>query len=307
MKYFLQLFILLFSFSPLIAQRNNLTLAYHFKIGQEFRLLQETKQNIVQEISGEKQYINTTLGGSFHFKILALLENGAKIQTMYENITMLSESAMGKIEMDSDAPDSSQNIFSKLIKSICKLPFYIEMNRQGEIIKVEGIELLIDSMMSRVDTLPEFKKSILREQLTKQLGPESFKGSLEMALVQYSSKPLKKNDTWQSIVKIRNGFKSNIYHNWQLVDIQGNIANLTSNAEMKSIDPNEVSQVNGYDIKANLNGKQTTQSEIDLTTGWPVKTNIVSEMKGVVRMLQFEMDIPSDFKTTSTFKLVKIK
>lgn len=289
------------------AQKKKTQLVYHFQTGQEIKLWQETKQAITQEINGEKQNIQTTMSGGFHFKVLSLRENVAKIETKYENIRMTSETPFGKIEMDSNAPDSTKNIFSKLIKSICNVPFYIEMNQRGIIEKVEGMEMLIDSMVSKFDTLPKLQKDMLRQQLNKQLGAESLKGSLEMALVQYPQMPIKKGGTWNTVVGMRGGIKANINHKWQLLDIQKNTAKVNSNAEIKTLDPNEITQMNSMDIKTDLQGNQTTESEIDLTSGWPVLTSINSQIKGVMRMIQFEMDVPCEFKTTSTFKFTKIK
>lgn len=276
-------------------------LLYTFKVGDQYVLTQQSKQNIKQEIPGMGEMsIDIVLEGSMNFKVVAVTASGAKIETSYASIKMITKSPMGDNTMDSHSQDD--NPLNKAVQALINKPFFIYMNRSGNIEKVENLDNLY-SGFSEAD-------AVAVEQLKQSYGEQTIKASLEMALPNYPEKGATVGATWKSTTSTSAGFTINTNNTWTFPKIDGAVANLESEGTIVTPDVEKITMLNGMETKSNLAGRQTMKAKVNVKTGWPSELTATSEIKGDLTLLAGgqipeDMRVPLSISSESTFKIVK--
>lgn len=276
-------------------------LEYKFKTGDQYDLSQFSKQNIKQEIPGMGEMsIDITIEGSMSFKVVEVTATGAKIETSYTGIKMITKSPMGDNTMDSQGPDD--NAQNKAVKALINKPFFIYMNKQGTIEKVENLDNLY-SGFSEADAASA-------AQMKQSYGESTIKASLEMALPSYPEKGAVVGATWKSSTSASAGFPIITESTWTFAKVDGAVANLESDGTIVTPDAEKITMLNGMKTKSNLAGRQMMKAKVDVKTGWPSELTAISEIKGDLTLLAGgpipeDMKVPMVINGESTFKIVK--
>jgi hypothetical protein len=298
---------LLFIISAFTNPAKEVKLEYIFKVGDVHEWIQTTKQTITQTIPGAGEMsVNISLDGAMQLKVVELTGTGAKVETTYSKIKMLMKmpAPMGEVTMDSEgADDSMQN---KLMKTMTKKPFYIFMNKQGVIEKVEGTENLY-SGISELGMEPAAADQA-KQSLQQAMSEQSIKASIEMSLMQYSAGKVKTGDTWKNTVSTALNFPMQINNTWTFEKLEGTIASIASDGIVVTTDKDKTTTINGMQAKVDLNGRQMTKGTVDLKSGWPSKMEVISEIKGKMTLLAGGMipedtDVPMEILSESTFTI----
>ena len=184
----LRLVVLVFIACAFTNPAKEVKLEYIFKVGDVHEWIQTTKQTITQSVPGAGEMsVNVSLDGAMQLKVVALTATGAKVETTYSKIKMLMKMPMGDVTMDSEGGDDT--IQNKLMKTMTKKPFYIFMNKQGIIEKVEGTENLY-SGVSELGMEPAAADQA-KQSLQQAMSEQSIKASIEMSLMQYPTAKVK--------------------------------------------------------------------------------------------------------------------
>ncbi|HEY9047322.1 MAG TPA: DUF6263 family protein, partial [Ohtaekwangia sp.] len=209
----------------------------------------------------------------------------------YSKIKMLMKmpAPMGDIAMDSEG--DAENMQNKLMKSMTQKPFFIFMNKQGAIEKVEGTEKLY-SGISEIG-LDAAAAEQAKQSLQQALSEQSIKASIEASLIQYAAVKVKTGDTWKNSVSTALSFPMQINNTWKFENLEGSIATVNSDGIIVTTDKEKVITVNGLKAKVDFTGHQMTKGKVDIKTGWPSEMQLVSEIKGTMKLLAGGM-IPSD-------------
>lgn len=280
-------------------------LEYIFKVGDVHEWIQTTKQTITQTVPGAGEMsVNISLDGAMQLKVVALTATGAKVETTYSKIKMLMKMPMGDVTMDSEGGDDTMQ--NKLMKSMTKKPFYIFMNKQGVIEKVEGTENLY-SGISELGMEPAAAEQA-KQSLQQAMSEQSIKASIEMSLMQYPTVKVKTGDTWKSTVSTALNFPMQINNTWTFEKLEGTVASITSDGIVVTTDKEKTTTINGMQAKVDLSGRQMTKGTVDLKSGWPSKMEVISEIKGKMTLLAGGMipqdtDVPMEILSESTFTI----
>src|SRR5262245_17887972 len=110
-------------------------LEYAFKVGDQYEMKQVSTQNIKQDIPGMGEVkIEVAVDGSMLFKIAEVTATGAKIETSYTSLKMVTKNPFaGNQTLDSNGPDDA--VQNKVVKAMLAKPFFVYMTRQGVIEK----------------------------------------------------------------------------------------------------------------------------------------------------------------------------
>jgi hypothetical protein len=280
-------------------------LEYIFKVGDVHEWIQTTKQTITQTVPGAGEMsVNISLDGAMQLKVVALTATGAKVETTYSKIKMLMKMPMGDVTMDSEGGDDTMQ--NKLMKTMTKKPFYIFMNKQGVIEKVEGTENLY-SGISELGMEPAAAEQA-KQSLQQAMSEQSIKASIEMSLMQYPTVKVKTGDTWKNTVSTALNFPMQINNTWTFEKLEGTVASIASDGIVVTTDKEKTTTINGMQAKVDLNGRQMTKGTVDLKSGWPSKMEVISEIKGKMTLLAGGMipqdtDVPMEILSESTFTI----
>jgi hypothetical protein len=282
-------------------------LEYIYKVGDVHEWIQTTKQTITQSVPGAGEMsVNISLDGAMQLKVVELTGTGAKVETTYSKIKMLMKmpAPMGDVTMDSEGADD--NMQNKLMKTMIKKPFYIFMNKQGIIEKVEGTENLY-SGISELGMEPAAADQA-KQSLQQAMSEQSIKASIEMSLMQYPAGKVKTGDTWKNTVSTALNFPMQINNTWTFEKLEGTIASIASDGIVVTVDKDKTTTINGMQAKVDLGGRQMTKGTVDLKSGWPSKMEVISEIKGKMTLLAGGMipqdtDVPMEILSESTFTI----
>jgi len=284
-----------------------LKLQYTFVVGDNYELTQGSKQNIKQTIPGMGDVaVDIDLTGVMNLKVVELTATGAKVETTYKSIKMITKSPMGDVSMDSEGPaDNTQN---KLIKALTGKSIYMYLTKQGKVEKIENAENLFSGLGEL--GLDEAAAAAAKQSLQQSLGEGALKASIEGVLVSYPETAVNVGDTWKSSIGSASSFAMKTENVWTLSKQDGGTANIDGDGTVVTTDKEKVTPVNGMNAKADLNGRQAMKATINVKTGWPTEVKTLSEIKGVMTllaggMIPEDMAIPMEITSESTFTIVK--
>lgn len=302
--FFLSAFLLASAFSFPVADAK---LEYIFKVGDEYTWTQVSKQKIKQSIMGMEQNTETVYDSEFKLKVVSLTATGAKLETQFTRLKNTVKSPMGDMVMDSDgAAEVKEN---QIFKAMMNKPFFIVMNKRGNVENVEGVEKLWSGFAGL--GLSEAEAAALQQSMEQMLGKSSLKGSFEQAFVIYPDKKVKAGDTWTSQVGAPMSFPLRTDNKWSLVTANATAASLKGDGTYVTTDTTQtMSLPGGLKAKVNLGGTQTMKANVNAKTGWPTDMVVVSALKGKMiilagGMIPSDMEVPMEIASEGTFTIVK--
>ncbi|HYG19886.1 MAG TPA: DUF6263 family protein [Ohtaekwangia sp.] len=284
----------------------DIKLEYKFKVGDVYEWTQVTKQTIKQTIGGGEMVIDMAVDGVMRLKVTELTPNGAKVETSFPKVKMVTKSPMGEVALDSDGPqDNAQN---KMMKAMTVNSVFVFMTKAGAVEKVEGTEKLFSGLSEL--GLDEAALAQAKQTMEQMLGEKSIKANIEMAMVRYPAEKVKVGDTWKSSTEAAMNFPMVYDNTSSLINIEGTTASIDSDANISTTDKEKVISLNGFKAKSDLSGRQMSKSKINVSTGWPSELKVLSEIKGKMVLLAGgpipeDMDVPMEITSESTFTIAK--
>lgn len=291
MKHLILCFLLIVSTSG-VAQK---ALEYRLAVGDNFLVEQVANQEITQDINGVKQIIENNLIGEMYFEVLEVTDTNYTISMSFKRLKMLMTSpTLGELSNSDTASSDSTDVTTMLFKGILNVPVTILMEKTGKITSVTGGEKLITSMFESAGIdQPEIIEAS-KEQMEKQFGSNALANSMEQMTYFYPADAVAVGDEWA------NSYNGNLSAktNWTLADYTSELTTLTGNATatMSNIDEN---------VMMTLSGSQKTSVIANTKTGLFSSVTVTGEYSGDTLFQAQNMTIPTNIKSTITYKISK--
>jgi hypothetical protein len=285
-----------------------ITLAYTFKVGDEYVWAQKTKQNVKQTLPGMGDVsFDVNLDATFKLKVIELTSTGARIEVQYSRIKVDSNSPMVNINFDSDSDNT--NMQNKVVRSMIGKAFYFDLTNRGLVEKVEGTENLLSGIEDLgLDEAAQQKAKLMLEET---VGGSSVRASLETGFLSYPGAKTKVGDTWKNTGTLPLNFPVSINNEWTFKKIDGSIATLDATGSLNTIDKDKITTLpNGIKSKVDLGGRQLVVGKVNVKTGWPTEIKVSSDIEGKMvllagGMIPSDMDIPMKIATESHYTITK--
>ena len=286
---------------------NAIKLEYVFKVGDEYVMAQSTKQVLKQMVMGTEQKGENDYAGEMKLKVVQITNEGAKIEMQFVKLKSRSVSIMGEMVMDSEVTDDQ--VQNKMLKAMMNKPFFVSLNKSGEVSNVEGAEKLWSDLGSvNMDDQSAAKAKQILEQF---MDNSALKSNIEQAMVHYSKDKVQEGDKWNSMNEFPMEFPIKADNSWSLVSFNSGTAKVNADGIFTTTDKDKTIDLpNGIKAKVDLNGAQQVKSRVDIKTGWATDIQIHSELKGKMillagGMLPENMDVPMEIVTDTSYKITK--
>ena len=282
-------------------------LEYQFKTGDVYSWVQTTKQTIKQSVMGMDQNMDNSYEGEMQLKIAELTSTGAKIETQFKKLKNSVKSPMGETVMDSEG--TAETTENKIFKAMINKPFFLFMNKRGEIEKLEGVDNLWSGLKDV--GLDENAQKAMKQTLEQFLGESALRATFEQVLVAYPDKKVKQGDKWTVKNNVAMNFPMTLENTWNIENLSPSDARLFADGLFATTDKEQqISLPGGFKAKADLAGKQALKSNVNVKTGWPTKLEILSELKGKMillagGMIPQDMDVPMEVLSETTYVINK--
>lgn len=293
MKYTLAV---LFAFFCSLTLNGQTLLGYHLKKGDVFKVKQNAKQLITQELDGASHVLTNTLDGILEFTVIGESNDTYTIAFQFKDLNLLMDSSIQGELMNVRAKEvSEEDIQSKMFNSLLEQPVEMMLSKTGDILEVIGGDSLVTQMANASGLDDEFSKNLMKKSLEKEFGSEALSSSYEQMTFIYSDHKVAVGDTWQN----EYSGKLNAQNTWTLKALDDKTVTITGNA-------NVLMDIDEQATTMNLTGSQITEITANRENGFIEYMTVESEAQGVSTMAQLgDQEIPTTITSTVTYKLIE--
>ncbi len=283
--------ILVFTWGVAIAQ---LSLEYKLNVGDTFKINQSAEQIITQELDGATHILTNDLSGTLNFKVTKIIAENYIIEFAFEdlNLTMTSnlQGELMKIKAKEVKDDDVQ---SKIFNSILNNPILMTLSKNGDILKTENGDAIIDKMITASGIKDEIQLTAMRTGLEKEFGSKTMADNFKQMTFFYPNNKVNINDTWQ------NEHHGKVYAKniWMLSTYKDASATIIGKSDITMT-------VEELASTMNLTGTQDTTIETNITTGILKTMSVKNNLKGTSSIAQLgTQQIPTTIQSTITYTL----
>jgi hypothetical protein len=282
-------------------------LEYSFKAGDEYVVKQTSKQTIKQTFGGTEQKMESNNETESTVKVIEITATGAKLESTYTRMKTQSNNPMGTNVLDSEgAPELDE---TKIYKALVNKPIYIYLSKAGKVEKVEGVENLWKDFDALA--MDAQKKKIMKETLQMQFNEETLVSGFQSTFVNYPEKKVKIGEKWTLTHNVSSPLPMQTQNTWSVESVNGAEAKLSSDGTTSSTDKDKVVNLPaGIKAKTDLAGQQAMKSTVNTKSGWPVKHEMLAEIKGKMTllaggMIPQDMEVPMEIIAESSSTITK--
>jgi hypothetical protein len=206
------------------------------------------------------------------YELLSKEDSIQKLGVTYSHLAMQGSSPMGKMSYDSDHPDANPKI-SEMGKMVGKT-FYVYLNPDGTLKKVEGLSALMDTTLGR-------------EAMKMPVSDSSFTMMMQNAFDLYPGKPVAVGESWERNTTMGiSSFKFNMKSTYTLQSVKDGIADISVNSDLKLPETimNKMNQQKGFEMKMEMDGRQKGSMKVDIVTGRIISGETTQDIEGKMKM-----------------------
>ncbi len=292
MKNWFKFFMVYGMFFLLISCKSNdpIELKFNLEKGQNYYYTFTTSQKINQEMMGQKLEMDQEMLMGYSFNVIDDKEGIKTIKTTYDRIKMINKNGFMDLSYDSeDATTDSSNILRDVMGSMVNQSFVIDVDGEGNVVDVDGIEELLEAMMENVGAGGE----MVAQNMKGQFSEEAIAKTMENGFKVFPKEPVKVGDTWEVQMDIEAPIHMVIKNDYKLKSVVGNIAKLEVNSTIEAGEKENM-VLPGAEIE--MSGTQSGTIEVDIPSGLTIKSKIHQNLDQLVKAqgMEIPMSITSD-------------
>lgn len=287
---------LLVSFFMMFALQAQTALKYNLEEGTVFKVKQEAKQLITQQMEGTKHEITNDLTGLYDFKVVGADENGYDLILVFQDFALKTNSSIQGVLMDVKATELVEgDIMSKMFHALVGHELTMRMNTNGSIVSVDGGDELISKMIAGAGLEDDFTTNLMRKSLEKEFSSDGLAKSFEQMTFFYPDVKVATNDTWQNTYTGK--LSSN--NTFKLEKMADNTTSISGTAAI-------VMNTEESGTIMSLSGSQETTIQANTVNGFLRKIMVSSLAEGNTKMSQMgNVEIPTTIASTITYELLE--
>ncbi len=283
------LLIALFALTQMsIAQK---AIGYNLSVGDEYRIIQNAKQKIVQTIPGGEQVINNDISSIYLFEVTNITDDLYTIDLSFKQFGMKMSSPQYGTMMDINTDTDNEE--SAVFKNMLDKPVTITMKKTGQITDVQNGYVLIDAIANGMGLTDPEAIMGMRKEMEGDWSPEALTQSFQQMTYVYPTEKVKEGDTWEN--EYGGVSKVQAQNSWTLAEMTADSQQLTATAPIKM-------NLTNASIEMKLQGNQTTTFVADAATGFPQELRVESTASGDATVPQMPgTTIPTTVTMTTTY------
>ena len=269
-------------------------LEYNLEKGKTYKQRIASDMNIEMDAMGQKIQMNIKQEMGFHYNVVGQNNGVYDIQLSYQKVK-IEMGAPAPFTIDSDAPERSTDAsIGNAFKSIIGIPIDIQMTKQGKATYVKGM----DKLMEKLNTI---NNGQFKQMLSQQFSEKTIQMLIEQSSAYFPGKPVSIGDSWDVVTNVSNqGIDIISKMNLSLKQVANDIATLEITGTLATPEGGVVTNFQGMDAKVSVDGKQAGSIQLDLKTGWVVRSEITQNFKQNMEIMGQAMQQDIIGKTTIT-------
>jgi hypothetical protein len=271
-------------------------------------------QKITQDLMGQQQVINMTIGAIQKIDILDVDGQGnMQTRRTYAWTRLKQGGPMMGVDYDSSqqtTPPAGAEGFAALVGQ----SYVVRVSPQGKVLEITGMEQVAEAVRKKS---PATDAAQGPDALSPFIDKDAVKEMIENSLAVYPDKPVEPGDSWTRKQLTNRGFAMITESKWTLQKREGGVATIATAASVKT-DPNGAPMVaQGMAMKMELSGGQEGTITMDEATGLARANRGRQQLKGEIKigasaegpfnMMAIPMTIDTTFATEMSDKMWEMK
>jgi len=297
-----------------VMAQNSVNLRMNLEKNKVYRFNSASESTVTQTINGNSQSSDTKTNNTISIKMVDATPDFMIAEVRFDSLITISN-AMGKVTnmnsskegdmKSSEATDVMRCINNRLSKNA----LYVKMDFSGKVLQVVNSKMLSDVILKDTSsiTLKNPMASMIKKQMENMVSEKALITMVEEYTHYLPAKDVAPGSTWDVTVNTSTGGMSlDVKTNYHLDGINGNIANITAESEIKA--PANVEPIITGPAKItydDLKGMSKSTLVIDTRTGLIIEGKSKSHTAGNLGIsapgmsMQMPMDINSESKVTA--------
>ena len=270
------------------------TLEYKLEKGKTYKQNTVMNMSVKMDFMGQDMQMNIKQESGLHYNVMALNSDVYDIQLTYQKIKV-SMDVPTPFTIDSDAPENSTDAnLGNIFKSITGIPIDIQMTKQGKVTSVKGVDKLIEKLNATGN--PQST-----QMFVQQFSEAAIKALTEQSSVYLPGKPVAIGDSWDAVTSINNqGIDIISKMNLTLKQVTNNIATIEVTGTLSTPEGGFVTKIQGMEASASVKGEQAGNMQVDMKTGWIIRTEMTQNFKQNIEAMGQTMQQNITSKVTVT-------
>lgn len=296
-----------------LSAQDYVELNYNLKTGSEFTLSQESRSETYMTVQEVVQRTTRDYNNKMSIKVTDAAPGRFTMHWSYTDIKFNFNAKNQNIYVDAktDHPDEP---LQGALKLMLNQPFTVEIQGNGTINKVEGLDQLMEKAAEAFAKLKSDERDAYKKLLKDQFGTDAFRGWLEQLLVIYPVHGIKNGTQWEESVPLRGGLKGRVDLYWNLQHWDGQTAKVNSEGNIKTDRVETFTIEDGIQATAAIEGKLVTNYLILRESGFPSIAVQNTEMNGKYvylanrkKQLKKDLTVPVRIVTNASYKIKQVK
>lgn len=225
------------------------------------------------------------------------------MQLSYDWMNTTMEMPQATMEFSSEKDDDS-DLFSSLLSEMKNEPLNLKMDKEGRITEIEDVEARWKALLDKFEQFPGEQRDQVMSQLLNTYGGKAITGSIEPYTAIFPERPVKKGTRWDVEVNLDSGMPLTLNTSFTYEGMEDELALLSSQGTVKTIDSDEYIETNGMMMKYKLEGTTNSTIKLDPKSGWIHSLSEEKNFSGEATMQANDqvpdgMIIPMTIKTTT--------
>jgi hypothetical protein len=265
-------------------------------------------QEITQTLQGEEQTTLQKIGYTFSYTVSNVdAEGNTWFDIVYEWIMYEQDGPAGKIVYDSSNPPQVIPSAAQGYSVLLGKGFSIEISPEGKVLEVDGLDEMYAEMLDELDIKDEETRATLNEMLRQNFGEEALKNQANNCVIPYPEGPVQIGDSWTANMEVSVMVSMLFENTYTVRAIDGNTATIDVHSIIKPDPEAEMMEIGPIKLGYALSGEQQGVIELDIETGWTMKSTMTQNLSGEMTVVMDEEEIVVPISMTSIATLTTEK
>jgi hypothetical protein len=276
--------------------------------GAVYRIRMLTTQDLSQSFEGQTFDIGQTMGFEYTYAVTSHDPDGsAWVDVTYTRALYESETPFATDSYDSADPPGQIPEGAEGFAAVVGTGFSMRIGADGEILEIEGLDEMVDQMLSELDLPDPEMRQALEQTIRQQYGEQAMKDQLGSLLFDFPEGSLRVGDTWSSMQESNAMLPVVAENTYTLVDFDENTALIEVRSEISTGTGEGGMDMGLFAFDFTITGTQEGLIQVDLKTGLAnsvIDQNLVGEMSIVVE--GEEVSVPLNILQTIQVESVQL-
>ena len=270
------------------------TVKYNLEKGKTYKQHSVTDMTMAMSAMGQDMKMNMTMGIDNNYEVIDKNNEVYNIRMNYQRIKMDVTSPTA-LSLDSDTPEnSSDKNAAELLKSLVGIPLDIQLTEKGKVTSIKGV----DSLIAKINATGN---SQFKQLFNQQFSENTIQKSIEQSSAYFPDKQVAVGDTWDvSTTLSSNGIDIINKMTLTMKQVSNNVATIEFTGALTTPEGGAATHVQGVDAKVSVNGTQSGTIQLDINTGWIVRSEIDQKFDQNIEVMGQTMPQQIETKTTVT-------